>query len=166
LTVFQIQDAENDLLTRTAALCSFISALMSLSFRIVYIVRFNNMRSMYRASRWAEVCSHLLNSKFPLTSCSTGMRNGHILERLLMLPSVWLACSVLTFIVAILFFVWFRGASGETHVSLSACEELGSQTSITCQVAPGLAYFLLVIRPFKNYREVGHKRMSCSNWQT
>ncbi len=56
LTLFQIQDAENDPLTRTAALSSLVSALMSLSFGIVYIVRFDNMRSMYRASRWAEVC--------------------------------------------------------------------------------------------------------------
>ena len=28
---------------------------MSLSFGIVYIVRFDNVRSMYPASRWAEV---------------------------------------------------------------------------------------------------------------
>src|ERR1700679_4055562 len=55
LTVFQIQDAADDPLTRTAALCSLVSALMSLSFGITYIIRFGTMRSMYRASRWAEV---------------------------------------------------------------------------------------------------------------
>lgn len=32
LTVFQIQDAENDPLTCTAALCSLVSTLISLSF--------------------------------------------------------------------------------------------------------------------------------------
>lgn len=57
LTVFQIQDAAADPLTRTAALCSLVSALMSLSYGIMYIIRFGNMRSMYRASRWAEVPS-------------------------------------------------------------------------------------------------------------
>jgi hypothetical protein len=55
LTLFQIQDAASDPLTRTAALCSLVSALMSLSYGIMYIIRFGNMRSMYRASRWAEV---------------------------------------------------------------------------------------------------------------
>ena len=55
MTMFQAQDAENDPLTRTAALCSLISALMSLSYGIMYIVHFGNMRSMYRASRFAEV---------------------------------------------------------------------------------------------------------------
>ena len=64
LIVFKIQDAESDPLTRTAALCSLVSALMSLSFGVVYIVRFDNMHSMYRASRWAKVCtnSSLVNS--------------------------------------------------------------------------------------------------------
>lgn len=55
LTMFQIPDATTDPLIRTASLCSLVNALMSLSFGIMYIVRFGNMRSMYRASRWAEV---------------------------------------------------------------------------------------------------------------
>jgi hypothetical protein len=58
LTLFQIQEADDDPLTRTAALCSLISALMSLSYGITYIIRFGTMRSMYRASRWAEVNNH------------------------------------------------------------------------------------------------------------
>jgi len=53
--MFQIPDAASDPVIRTAALCSLISALMSLSYGITYIVIFGNMRSMYRASRWAEV---------------------------------------------------------------------------------------------------------------
>ena len=61
MTLFQIQEAEEDPLTRTAALCSLISALMSLSYGITYIIRFGNMRSMYRASRWAEVNSFSLS---------------------------------------------------------------------------------------------------------
>jgi hypothetical protein len=55
LTLFQIPDAADDPLTRTAALCSLVSALMSLAYGIMYIIQFGNMRSMYRASRWAEV---------------------------------------------------------------------------------------------------------------
>lgn len=58
MTMFQVEDAVNDPLTRTAALLSLICALMSLSYGCMYIVRFGTMRSMYRASRWAEV-SHV-----------------------------------------------------------------------------------------------------------
>jgi hypothetical protein len=55
LTLFQIPDAETDPVIRTAALCSLVSALLSLSYGIMYIVRFGTMRNMYYASRWAEV---------------------------------------------------------------------------------------------------------------
>ncbi len=55
LTMFQIPNAASDPLTRTAALLSLICALWSLSFGCIYIVRFGTMRTMYRASRWAEV---------------------------------------------------------------------------------------------------------------
>ena len=86
LTLFQIQDAATDPLIRTAALCSLVSALMSLSYGIMYIVRFGNMRSMYRASRWAEVSSRLpgltgLCSSRPNVGGAKD-RNRHLLERL------------------------------------------------------------------------------------
>ena len=57
---------------------------MSLSFGIVYIVRFDNMRSMYRASRWAEVQYVPIRHQLILTHCSciesSENRDGHILE--------------------------------------------------------------------------------------
>ena len=52
--MFQIPYAATDPVTRNAALLSLICALMSLSYGCIYIVRFGTMRSMYRASRWAE----------------------------------------------------------------------------------------------------------------
>ena len=55
LTMFQIPDAASDVVTRTTALLSLTCALMSLCYGCVYIVRFGTMRSMFRASRWAEV---------------------------------------------------------------------------------------------------------------
>ena len=55
LTTFQVQSAADDPVIRTAALVSLICALMSLTYGCVYIVRFGTMRSMLRASRWAEV---------------------------------------------------------------------------------------------------------------
>ena len=53
--MLQVPTAIDDPLTRNAALFSLISALMSLSYGCIYIVRFGTMRSMYRASKWAEV---------------------------------------------------------------------------------------------------------------
>ena len=55
LTIFQAQQAASDPVTRTAAFLSLICALMSLSYGCMYIVRFGTMRSMFKASRWAEV---------------------------------------------------------------------------------------------------------------
>ncbi|KAI9455783.1 hypothetical protein BJY52DRAFT_1278584 [Lactarius psammicola] len=134
-----------DPLTRTAALCSLVSALMSLSFGIVYIVRFDNMRSMYRASRWAEEAQKTETAIF---------WNVWVL---LALPGVWLAWSVLAFIVAIMSFVWRTGARGQSQSPLSPKAELGPRIGITCQVVLGLVYFILVIRTFRNYGEVGRK---------
>ena len=53
-------------------------------------------------------------------------------------------------------FVWRTGA-GESHKSLSPHAELGPRIAITCQVLLGVVYFVLVIRTFRNYGEVGRK---------
>ena len=55
LTLFQIPDAAGDPLTRWSALFSLIFTIISLTYGCVYIVQFGTMRSMYKASRWAEV---------------------------------------------------------------------------------------------------------------
>lgn len=52
--MFQIPPAASDPVTRTTALLSLVSALMSLCYGCVYIVRFSTMGSMYRASKFAE----------------------------------------------------------------------------------------------------------------
>ncbi|KAI0246780.1 hypothetical protein BJV78DRAFT_1286112 [Lactifluus subvellereus] len=145
LTLFQIQDAANDPLTRTASLCSLISALMSLSYGIMYIVRFGNMRSMYRASRWAEEAQKTETAIF---------WNVWVL---LALPGIWLAWSVLAFVIAIMSFVWRTGANGDKTSSLPPRQELGPRIGLTCQLVLGLVYFALVIRTFRNYGESGRR---------
>ena len=55
LNIFQITEAADDPVTRTAALLSLICALMSLTYGCMYIVKFGMMRNMFHASRWAEV---------------------------------------------------------------------------------------------------------------
>jgi hypothetical protein len=53
-------------------------------------------------------------------------------------------------------FVW-RTGTGETHAPLSTHAVLGPRIAITCQVALGFVYFVLVLRTFRNYSEVGRK---------
>lgn len=53
--MFQVPEMAYDPVTRTAALMSLVCALMSLAFGCLFIIRFGTMRSMHRASTWAEV---------------------------------------------------------------------------------------------------------------
>ena len=76
---------------------------------------------------------------------------------LLALPGVWLAWSVLAFIIAIMSYVWRTGARGESHPPLPHAAEYGPRVAVTCQLFLGLVYFALVIRTFRSYGESGRK---------
>jgi hypothetical protein len=87
LNIFQITEALDDPVTRTAALLSLICALMSLIYGCMYIVRFGMMRNMFHASRWAEVSIYylLVNNMFSSSSSSSGgaeNENLDLVERL------------------------------------------------------------------------------------
>jgi len=64
LTFLQIDTAASDPLTRYAALLSMISALMSLLYGCIYIIRFGTMRKTYKGAEWAEVS---LNNGYGVT---------------------------------------------------------------------------------------------------
>ncbi|GAB1527419.1 hypothetical protein RhiTH_010594 [Rhizoctonia solani] len=53
LTMFQVEGSDEPVM-RTAALIALVCALWSLTFGCIYILRFSTMRSMHKASRWAE----------------------------------------------------------------------------------------------------------------
>ena len=53
-------------------------------------------------------------------------------------------------------FLW-RTGTAETRAPLSARAVLGPRIGITCQVVLGFVYFVLVLRTFRNYSEVGRK---------
>ena len=133
MTMFQIPSALNDPLTRTAALLSLVCALMSLSYGCIYIVRFGTMRSMYRASRWAEV-SILLVSRAArrLTATHVDLQEAQSSRTsilwnvwvMLAAPAVWLAWSMVTFLVSILSFVWRTGATDDPAEGSAPMEDL------------------------------------------
>lgn len=144
LTMFQIPTAANDSLTRTAALLSLIFATMSVSYGCIYIVRFSTMRSMYRASKWADEARR---------AEARVWWNAWVL---LALPAVWLAWSMIAFLVAILAFVWRTGAREDPdddsqERELPKSQMLGPRIAITAVLVLGLIYFALVITTFSRY---------------
>ncbi|KAI0029807.1 hypothetical protein K488DRAFT_8965, partial [Vararia minispora EC-137] len=151
LTIFQIPAAGQDTLIRTPALLSLVCALMSLSYGCVYIVRFGTMRSMYRASRWAEEARKTKTAV---------LWNVWVL---LALPGVWLAWAMVAFCVAIMAFVWRTGATNDPEDgparALDGTRMLGPRVAITAVFLAGIAYFALVVVTFAAYSRGRPRRL-------
>ncbi|KAF8638118.1 hypothetical protein AX17_002438 [Amanita inopinata Kibby_2008] len=141
LTMFQIPTAASDPVTRSAALMSLICALMSLSYGCMYIVRFGTMRSMYRASRWAEEAQK---------SKTSILWNVWVF---LAMPAVWMAWSMVMFIASILSFVWRTGSVEDMaeRPPLSVEASLGPRLVITTVFMIGLVYFFLIVKTLQRY---------------
>ncbi|KAJ3785829.1 hypothetical protein GGU10DRAFT_375436 [Lentinula aff. detonsa] len=141
LTMFQIEDAATDPLTRSAALLSLVCAIMSLSYGCIYIVRFGTMRSMYRASIWAEEAQKTKTLLWWNVWVLLGM------------PAVWMSWSMILFIVSILSFVWRTGAESDPHdrAPLSDRAALGPRIAITFVFFLGMLYFFLIVRTLQSY---------------
>ncbi|RDX48559.1 hypothetical protein OH76DRAFT_1352253 [Lentinus brumalis] len=148
LTIFQIQDAANDPLTRWSALFSLVFAIVSLSYGCVYIVHFGTMRSMDRASRWAEEAQKTRTALF------------WNIWVLLATPAIWLAWSMISFCVAILSFVWRTGSQADQDgsVPLTATQALGVRVAISVVFAFGLFNFWMIIRTFGSYSRLSVRR--------
>ncbi|KAG1840906.1 hypothetical protein DFJ58DRAFT_84489 [Suillus subalutaceus] len=141
LSMFQNVVMAQDPVIRTAALLSLTSALMSLTFGCIYIVRFGTMRSMYKATRWAEEAR------------KTTTFIWWNVWVLLAMPAVWLAWSMFFFIVAILSFVWRSDSSADnpSPAPLSPYAILGPRIAITSLFIVGLIDFMLIIKTLHNY---------------
>ncbi|KAI0075404.1 hypothetical protein K474DRAFT_1559655, partial [Panus rudis PR-1116 ss-1] len=151
VTLFQVPDAAGDPLTRWAAILSLICALMSLTYGCVYIVQFGSMRSMYKASRWAEEARR------------TKTLIWWNIWVLLAMPAVWLSWSMIAFCVSILSYVWRTGAVNDPpdgiRPPLSPNAALSVRAVVTVIFVLGLLYFVLIMRTFAKYseREAGRK---------
>ncbi|KIJ90622.1 hypothetical protein K443DRAFT_116351 [Laccaria amethystina LaAM-08-1] len=141
LTIFQIPEAADDPITRSAALLSLICALMSLSYGCMYIVRFGTMRSMYRASRWA------------VEARRTNTVIWWNVWVLLAMPAVWMSWSMLFFLASILSFVWRTGSEDDpsSHAPLSATAVLGPRVTITGVLVLGLVYLAMIVKTLMRY---------------
>ncbi|EIW81741.1 hypothetical protein CONPUDRAFT_136535 [Coniophora puteana RWD-64-598 SS2] len=141
LSMFQNTQMSLDPLIRTPALISLTCALMSLSYGCVYIVRFGTMRTMHNALRWADEARHTETSIW---------WNVWVL---LAMPAVWLAWSMVSFVVAILAFVWRSGADSDpqTPNQLGSRAVLGPRVGISMLFVLGVVYFGAMVRTLGSY---------------
>lgn len=152
LTMFQIPDAAGDPLTRWSALLSLIFSIMSLTYGCIYIVQFNSMRSMYKASRWAEEAQ------------KTKTMIWWNVWVLLAMPAIWLAWAMTAFCVAVLSYIWRTGDTDDpgdgVRPQLSPRAAAAVRTVLTVVFGVGVVYFVLIIRTFASYgeREAGWRR--------
>ncbi|KAJ7031154.1 hypothetical protein C8F04DRAFT_709233 [Mycena alexandri] len=163
LTMFQIPPAASDPVTRTTALLSLVSALMSLCYGCVYIVRFSTMRSMYRASKFAQVTVSRDKLRpfaklmmFPLKEARrTKTLIWWNVWTLLSMPAVFLAWSVVFFIMSIMSFVWSTGSvlDPDERQSLGRHAVLGPRIAVTVVLLLGLLFFALIIGTLRRYGE-------------
>lgn len=144
--MFQIDDANNDPFTRTFSLVSLICAAWSLIYGGIYIMRFRTMRSMYKASGFAQEAQQSRTNVF---------WNVWVM---LALPAVWLAWSMITFFAAILSFVWTSGSSNDNPQNPSSKIDLIPRVIVTALFALGAVYFILVIRSFRSYGAAGLRK--------
>jgi len=148
LTIFQIPAAGDDPVTRTTAFLSLICALMSLSYGCIYIVKFGTMRSMYRASRWAQEAR---------TNNTLIWWNVWVL---LSMPATWMSWSMILFCVSILSFVWRTDAENDPkdRPPMSTKAALGLRILITSVFVLGLVYLALIITTLRRYGTHGGTR--------
>ncbi|KAJ3537256.1 hypothetical protein NMY22_g5662 [Coprinellus aureogranulatus] len=141
LSIFQVQEAAEDPVTRTLALLSLVSALMSLSYGCMYIVRFSTMRSMFRASKWAEQAQ------------KTKTLIWWNVWVMLAMPVVWMSWAMLFFLSSIMSFVWRTGSEDDPEVRppLPRKAALGPRIAITAVLALGFVYLFMIIRTLKQY---------------
>ncbi|KAF7329936.1 hypothetical protein MKEN_00257500 [Mycena kentingensis (nom. inval.)] len=144
LTMLQIDAAANDALTRITALLALIGTFVSLLFGSIYIVRFGTMRRMYKAACWA------MDAEAGKTNI---LWSAWIL---LALPSVWLAWSMIFFVVCIMAFVWRTGAASDAAregLGLSDGAALAMRVLVTLELLLAVMYLGCVFRTFATYGE-------------
>ncbi|KAL1728174.1 hypothetical protein EV714DRAFT_238250 [Schizophyllum commune] len=148
LTILQIDAAAADPVVRTAALLALVCTLMSLLYGCLYTVRFGSMKAMYKASEWALEAQKTTTNRF---------WNVWVM---LAMPAVWLLWSIVSFIVAIMAFVWRTGARDELEHGdpfTTSGQALASRVIISVSLALGTAYFMLVVH--RRWRENVHEQM-------
>ncbi|KAF8148053.1 hypothetical protein B0H34DRAFT_803176 [Crassisporium funariophilum] len=140
LTFLQIESAANDPLTRYTALLSMICALMSLLYGCMYIIRFGTMRTTYKAAEWAQEAQ----------KSRTGILwNVWVL---LAMPAIWLAWSMVLYIVCIMSFVWRTGTvDDDSRGPITRQDARIPRIVISVVLSLGVLYFVLIASTLRRY---------------
>ncbi|KAI6013285.1 hypothetical protein EDC04DRAFT_714789 [Pisolithus marmoratus] len=141
LSMFQDPQVAYDPVTRTTALVSLTCALMSLSYGCLYMVRFETMKGMYMAARWAQETQRTTT---PI------LWNMWVL---LALPAVWLAWSMIFFIASILAFVWRSGSTTDPSIpsSLNPEAAIGPRVFVSVILFLGILYLGAIVKTLQGY---------------
>ncbi|TFK61137.1 hypothetical protein BDN72DRAFT_778597, partial [Pluteus cervinus] len=137
-SVLQIEAAAVDPIIRTSALLSLICALMSLLYGCMYSIRFYDMKKPYKAAQWAQEAQK---------AQSGIIWNVWIF---LALPAVWLAWSIIAYLVCIMAYVW-RTGGGESATSIASHTLLGLRIAVSVSMFFGVFYFILITRTLWRY---------------
>ncbi|KAF8652629.1 hypothetical protein AX16_004290 [Volvariella volvacea WC 439] len=146
LAFLQLPTVAQDRLTAVVAVLSLQSALMSLLYGCAYAIRFNVMKQKEKALAWAA-----------FTIEDSNVIWGPWV--MLALPSIWLAWSMILFIISILAFTW-RGYPEATARDFNF--NLACKISITAVMAIGLFCFCFIIQMLRaiSFKEVNRRENS------
>ncbi|TFK72084.1 hypothetical protein BDN72DRAFT_378687 [Pluteus cervinus] len=138
VSILQIDSASGDPITRTAALISLVCALMSLLYGCMYSIRFYDMRKPHKAAQWAQEAQRKQSDLF---------WNVWVF---LAMPAVWLAWSIVAYVVCIMAYVW-RTGTGDTTSNISQKALSGLRVAISAVLFIGIVYFLLILNTLRRY---------------
>ncbi|KAF9449378.1 hypothetical protein P691DRAFT_667543, partial [Macrolepiota fuliginosa MF-IS2] len=141
LTIFQIDAAQSDAITRYMAFWSLISALISLLYGCFFIIRFSGMRRVHRAVEWATEAQR---RQTPFWNVWT----------MLAMPAVWLVWSILAYIACIMSFMWrIRPNQPDAKVppQVGPATEGAFRIFICCVFGIGILYAILIINTLRRY---------------
>ncbi|KAF9449383.1 hypothetical protein P691DRAFT_728037 [Macrolepiota fuliginosa MF-IS2] len=141
LTIFQIEGAGSDPITRYMAFWSLISALLSLLYGCLFTVRFSGMRRAHRAAEWAIEAQR----------DQTMFWNVWVM---LAMPALWLAWSILAYIACIMSFMWrIRPNEPNAFVPprVGPATEAGFRIFICCIFGIGVVYAILIVNTLRRY---------------
>ncbi|KIY48128.1 hypothetical protein FISHEDRAFT_73951 [Fistulina hepatica ATCC 64428] len=139
MTMFQVESAMTDPITRTTAFLALICALLSLLYGCMYMIRFATMHAMDKAASWAKEAQR--TKTYVLWNVWV----------LLAMPAIWLTWSIFSFIVCVMSFMWRTTTPNSDIHTASTAATRGIRIAITCVLALGMLYLLLMLHTFRRY---------------
>ncbi|KAF5362221.1 hypothetical protein D9756_002809 [Leucocoprinus leucothites] len=141
VTIFQIDGASSDPITRYLAFWSLISAVLSLMYGCFFIIRFSNMRRVYKATEWAVEAQKK----------QTMFWNVWVM---LSMPAIWLVWSMIAYIACIMSFLWRVRPDDPNAIILPRVGptiDAAFRIFISCVLGVGVLYAILIINTLRHY---------------